>query len=48
MSLFETFLGILIVIIYLVLWVLQDTITEFFKKASKGKSFTPNELKPFK
>ncbi len=37
-----------ILIVFLVvptLWVFSDTITEFL---SKGKSFVPNELKPFK
>jgi len=45
MNLIEAFYGILIVISFLILWVLQDTITEFL---SKGKSFVSNELKPFK
>jgi len=45
MNLIETFSGMLIVIIFLILWVLQDTITELL---SKGKPFTTNELKPFK
>lgn len=36
---------LLFFVIFLVLWVLSDTITEFI---SGGKSFSPNELKSFK
>ena len=28
-----------------ILWILSDTITEFLKELSKGKSFAPNETK---